>query len=244
MARTNGRWTGPAGVLRCVRASLTLVFALELVGPALAVAQVRVATLDELRRALSPGDLISVVDTTGTRSMGGCSGSETLISTSVPRPRSVLRTASPGPHDPAQRHPVSRAASRLFAEWRAHRSNCRRGDCRRAVGLRHRGRPQRDRRVGPDLSGIRGSVHGDWRACGLGGRFWTLKAARQIRQALYGGDHGERDAPAVAEAGPGGIGVLLRSAEPVLKCTEADTSGRRSSWCSPASSRRSPARAD
>ena len=65
MARTNGQWTGPAGVLWCARASLTLVFALELVGPALAVAQVRVATLDELRRALSPGEVISVVDTTG-----------------------------------------------------------------------------------------------------------------------------------------------------------------------------------
>jgi hypothetical protein len=65
MALVNGQWTGAADGLLCARASLTLVFALELVGPALAAAQVRVATLDELRRALSPGEVISVVHTMG-----------------------------------------------------------------------------------------------------------------------------------------------------------------------------------
>ena len=65
MTSVNGRWTGPAGVFPCVRAGVALVVALELVAPALAEAQVRVGTLDELRRALSPGDVISVVHTAG-----------------------------------------------------------------------------------------------------------------------------------------------------------------------------------
>jgi hypothetical protein len=42
-----------------------LVVALGLVGAAPAVAQTRVATLDELRRELTPGDVISVVQTEG-----------------------------------------------------------------------------------------------------------------------------------------------------------------------------------
>jgi hypothetical protein len=42
-----------------------LIVALDMIGASPALAQVRVATLDELRRALSPGDFISVVQTTG-----------------------------------------------------------------------------------------------------------------------------------------------------------------------------------
>jgi hypothetical protein len=41
-----------------------LIAALEMIGASPALAQVRVATLDEMRRALSPGDFISVVQTT------------------------------------------------------------------------------------------------------------------------------------------------------------------------------------
>jgi hypothetical protein len=65
MTSVNGRWTGPAGVFPCVRAGLVLVVALELVAPALANAQVRVGTPDELPGILGPGDLISVVHTGG-----------------------------------------------------------------------------------------------------------------------------------------------------------------------------------
>ena len=42
-----------------------LIVALCLIGPSPALAQVRVATLEELRRELSPGDFISLVQTTG-----------------------------------------------------------------------------------------------------------------------------------------------------------------------------------
>ncbi len=42
-----------------------LVVALGMIGASPAVAQVRIATLDELRRELRPGDSISVVQTTG-----------------------------------------------------------------------------------------------------------------------------------------------------------------------------------
>ena len=42
-----------------------MIVALGMLGASSALAQVRVATLDELRRALSPGDFISVVQTTG-----------------------------------------------------------------------------------------------------------------------------------------------------------------------------------
>ena len=42
-----------------------LFVALDVIGASPAFAQARVADLDEMRRALSPGDLISVVQTTG-----------------------------------------------------------------------------------------------------------------------------------------------------------------------------------
>lgn len=42
-----------------------LIVALEMIGVSPALAQARVATLDEMRRALSPGDIIAVVQTTG-----------------------------------------------------------------------------------------------------------------------------------------------------------------------------------
>lgn len=42
-----------------------LIVALDMIGASPADAQVRVATLDELRRELSPGDFVSVVQTTG-----------------------------------------------------------------------------------------------------------------------------------------------------------------------------------
>ncbi len=42
-----------------------LIVALDMIGASPALAQVRAATLDELRRELSPGDFISVVQTTG-----------------------------------------------------------------------------------------------------------------------------------------------------------------------------------
>ena len=42
-----------------------LIVALDVIGASPALAQIRVADLDEMRRALSPGDLISVVQTTG-----------------------------------------------------------------------------------------------------------------------------------------------------------------------------------
>ena len=42
-----------------------LIIALDMIGASSAPAQVRVATLDELRGALSPGDFVSVVQTTG-----------------------------------------------------------------------------------------------------------------------------------------------------------------------------------
>ena len=45
--------------------SLAVIVALDLVQAAPALAQIRVATLDELRRELAPGDSISVVQTTG-----------------------------------------------------------------------------------------------------------------------------------------------------------------------------------
>ncbi len=65
MTSVNGRWTGPAGVFPRARAVVALIVTLELVAPALAPAQVRVDTLDELRRTLSPGDVISVVHSSG-----------------------------------------------------------------------------------------------------------------------------------------------------------------------------------
>jgi hypothetical protein len=48
---------------RVLLPALILVF--DLIGASFALAQVSVATLDELRRELSPGDVISVVQTTG-----------------------------------------------------------------------------------------------------------------------------------------------------------------------------------
>lgn len=45
--------------------SLVLALALSLGGASAVFAQVRVATLEELRRELSPGDVISIVRTTG-----------------------------------------------------------------------------------------------------------------------------------------------------------------------------------
>jgi len=58
------------GLMRCksllARLRLpALIVALDMVGASPALAQVRVATLDELRREVIPGDLISVVQTTG-----------------------------------------------------------------------------------------------------------------------------------------------------------------------------------
>ena len=49
-------WTGLQAVL---------IFALDMIAPSPALAQVQAATLDEMRRALSPGDFVSVVQTTG-----------------------------------------------------------------------------------------------------------------------------------------------------------------------------------
>ena len=184
----------------------------------LATAQVRVATLDELRRSVEPWRRSLSRPRCrgiGQRAVAPARGHRSRHPSRDP---GAFRTAaSPGHHDPAQRHPVARAASRPFAERRPHRRSCRRGVCRRDVRVRRCGRPQRDRRVGADLSGIRGPVHRNWRTGGLGGRFRELETARQVRQALHGGDHGESDASAVAETGPGGSGVLLKSAEPMLK---------------------------
>ena len=42
-----------------------LIVVLEMIGAAPALAQVRIATLDDLRREVAPGDLVSVVQTTG-----------------------------------------------------------------------------------------------------------------------------------------------------------------------------------
>jgi hypothetical protein len=44
---------------------IALIIAFAMIGASPAFAQVRVATLDEMRRALSPGDMVSVVQTTG-----------------------------------------------------------------------------------------------------------------------------------------------------------------------------------
>jgi hypothetical protein len=52
-------------ITRWTRFGIALTIALVLIGRASAAAQVRVATFDELRRALDPGDVISVVQTTG-----------------------------------------------------------------------------------------------------------------------------------------------------------------------------------
>jgi hypothetical protein len=47
-----------------------LIVVCDMIGPSRALAQAPVATLDELRRELSPGDVISVVQTTGTSVTG------------------------------------------------------------------------------------------------------------------------------------------------------------------------------
>jgi hypothetical protein len=66
-----GRKDGRAGTFRSLIVVLTwlllpaLIVALNVIGASPALAQVRVATLDELRRELRSGDFISVVQTTG-----------------------------------------------------------------------------------------------------------------------------------------------------------------------------------
>ena len=64
-----------------------LIVALCMIGTSPALAQVRVATLEELRRELSPGDFISVVQTTGDSVRGRLRRSGTPTSTSEPRLR-------------------------------------------------------------------------------------------------------------------------------------------------------------
>ena len=151
MTSVNGRWTGPAGVFPCVRAGLALVVALELAGPALATAQVRVATLDELRRTLGPGDSISVVHTAGDSVSGRLlrlgdtdldiradtrelSGQQRHLDITIPLGaiQSLER-----PRDPLRNGVLIGAAVGA-------------GCGRRDVRLRRCGRPQRDRRVGAD----------------------------------------------------------------------------------------------
>jgi hypothetical protein len=58
MTKPDRRWTG-------LCAGLTLTLTLELAAAASVAAQVPVGSLDELRRVLDPGDVISVVRTTG-----------------------------------------------------------------------------------------------------------------------------------------------------------------------------------
>ncbi len=58
MAKPDGRWNA-------LRAALALTLALEFVGATSAAAQVTIGSLDELRGVLDPGDVISVVRTTG-----------------------------------------------------------------------------------------------------------------------------------------------------------------------------------
>jgi hypothetical protein len=60
MTKPDRRWTG-----LCAGLTLTLTLALELAAAASVAAQVPVGSLDELRRVLDPGDVISVVRTTG-----------------------------------------------------------------------------------------------------------------------------------------------------------------------------------
>jgi hypothetical protein len=226
MTSVNGRWTGPAGVFPCVRAGLVLVVTLELVAPALANAQVRVGTPDELPGILGPGDLISVVHTGGVSVRGRVLR---LGDTDLD-----IRTDTREPSG-QQRHLDVKIPLAAIQSLERPRDPLRNGvligaavgaGCVGAMfGYAVGGRPQRDRRMGADLSGIRGAVHGDWRTGGLGGRFGQLETARQIRQALHGDDHGESDASAVAETGPGCGGRVLRTRGTRAQMDGADTSG-------------------
>ena len=90
------------------------------------------------------------------------------------------RQTAPGRHGASRHYSVAGPTSRLFAQWVAYRGRnrgrARPGDVRLRCG---RGL-QRDRRVGPNVSGDGGGLHRHRRACWLGDRLRTLEAARTI----------------------------------------------------------------
>ena len=190
MIGINRRYPGDTGSqLPCVgRLAARLprpavVVALLMIGTSPALAQFPLATLEELRRELSPGDFISLVQIQESRSAGESCASQTPLSTSAlrfgrPRANSAWTSRS------LWGYSVAGAASRLCAQRRAYWGRHRSRGGARDVHLRGGRGLQRDQRVGPDVSGDGGRLHGHRRARWLGDRLRTLEAARQIQRAV------------------------------------------------------------
>ena len=167
--------------------ALVAIDALAPVVTAPAAAQVRVATLDELRRELSTGDVVSVVGSEphaikGRLTRVGDADLGLLVEPPVAGAESGRRLEV---DDPVQRPSLTRAAEGLGEERRADRGGNRRRLRPRDVHLCADRGPERARRMGSEVSGRRGHHDRDRGIRRLGHRPCTLEAAHQIRAGLH-----------------------------------------------------------
>ena len=202
--------------MRSTVAHVTLVMSVALGAIASpCIAQTRVTSLEELRRELAAGDLVTVVPAVGPPVAGRLTRLGTVDIDLRPANQRALTGARPaGCHHPSRCDSVARTAPGLCTKWRGSRGRHRRGVWRSHVRPWPHRRPQRDRRVGGSLCWSRGGLHRDWRADRMGGRCCELETAHQVRRAFRGKDESQRPACVFAGSRDSARGVILTIVSP------------------------------